>query len=139
MFIAEVNQRPAGMIHLVVKKQGTVKISPLIVAPEYRGKFGVGSELLRYAEKFACKQHARRLYCTAAAQNQATLKFLLSKGFYLAGRAHDHYKPGIDECMLYKPLVQNRTQDLSSIKVVPFDEKKACQPSASINFVASKQ
>ena len=59
MFIAEINHHPAGMIHLVVKKQGTVKISPLIVAPEYRGKFGVGSELLRYAEKFACKQHAQ--------------------------------------------------------------------------------
>lgn len=132
MFIAEVNQIPAGMIHLVVKKQGTVKISPLIVAPEYRGKFGVGSELLRYAEKFARRQHARQLYCTAAAQNQATLKFLLSKGFHLAGRAHDHYKPGIDECMLYKPLVQNRTQDLSSIKVVPFDEKKHAAPARQL-------
>lgn len=71
IFIAEVNHHPAGMIHLVVKKQGTVKISPLIVAPEYRGQFGIGSKLLRHAEDFARKHHARQLYCTVAAQNQA--------------------------------------------------------------------
>ena len=112
MFIAEVDYHPAGMIHLVVKKQGTVKISPLIVAPEYRGKFGIGSKLLR------------QLYCTVAAQNQATFKFLLRKGFHLAGKAQDHYKPGIDECMLYKPLSQSTTPGLSDISIVPFDEKK---------------
>lgn len=123
MFIAEVDYHPAGMIHLVVKKQGTVKISPLIVAPEYRGKFGIGSKLLRHAEDFACKHHARQLYCTVAAQNQDTLKFLLRKGFYLAGKAQDHYKPGIDECMLYKPLSQRTTPGLSDISIVPFDEK----------------
>lgn len=123
-FIAEVNHHPAGMIHLVVKKQGTVKISPLIVAPEYRGKFGIGSKLLRYAEDFARKHHARQLYCTVAAQNQATLKFLFRKGFHLAGKAQDHYKPGIDECMLYKPLNQSAAPDLSDISIVPFDEKK---------------
>ena len=124
MFIAEVDYHPAGMIHLVVKKQGTVKISPLIVAPEYRGKFGIGSKLLRHAEDFACKHHARQLYCTVAAQNQDTFKFLLRKGFHLAGKAQDHYKPGIDECMLYKPLNQSAAPDLSDISIVPFDEKK---------------
>ena len=124
IFIAEVNHHPGGMIHLVVKKQGTVKISPLIVAPEYRGKFGVGSKLLCYAEDFARKHHARQLYCTVAARNQDTLKFLLRKGFHLASKAQDHYKPGIDECMLYKPLGQGLTPDLSDISIVPFDEKK---------------
>ena len=124
IFIAEVNHHPAGMIHLVVKKQGTVKISPLIVAPEYRGQFGTGGKLLRHAEDFARKHHARQLYCTVAAQNQDTLKFLLRKGFHLAGKAQDHYKPGIDECMLYKPLNQSAALDLSDISIVLFDEKK---------------
>lgn len=124
MFIAEVDYHPAGIIHLVIKKQGTVKISPLIVAPEYRGKFGIGSKLLCYAEDFARKHHARQLYCTVAARNQDTLKFLLHKGFHLAGKAQDHYKPGIDERMLYKPLGQSLTPGLSDISIVPFDEKK---------------
>lgn len=124
MFIAEINHHPAGMIHLVIKKQATVKISPLIVAPDYRGKFGIGSKLISYAEDFARQHHARQLYCTVAAQNQATLKFLLRKGFHLAGKAQDHYKPGIDECMLYKPLGQSTTLDPSVISIVPFDEEK---------------
>ena len=124
IFIAEVNHHPAGMIHLVVKKQGTVKISPLIVAPEYRGQSGIGGKLLRHAEDFARKHHARQLYCTVAAQNQDTLKFLLRKGFHLAGKAQNHYKPGIDERMLYKPLDQSAAPDLSDISIVPFDEKK---------------
>lgn len=124
IFIVEVNHHPAGMIRLVVKKQGAVKISPLIVAPEYRGQFGIGSKLLRHAEDFARKHHARQLYCTVATQNQDTLKFLLRKGFYLAGKAQDHYKPGIDECMLYKPLSQGLAPDLSDISIIPFDEKK---------------
>ncbi len=124
IFIAEVNHHLAGMIHLVVKKQGTVKISPLIVAPEYRGQFGIGGKLLRHTEDFARKHHARQLYCTVAAQNQDTLKFLLRKGFHLAGKAQNHYKPGIDECMLYKPLDQSAAPDLSDISIVPFDEKK---------------
>ena len=32
MFIAEINHHPAGMIHLVIKKQATVKISPILLA-----------------------------------------------------------------------------------------------------------
>src|SRR5437763_14754669 len=35
MFIIEVSNDSAGMLHLVGKRQGTYKISPLIVAPEY--------------------------------------------------------------------------------------------------------
>jgi len=35
MFIIEVNKELAGMIHLVGKRQGTYKISPIIVAPKY--------------------------------------------------------------------------------------------------------
>ena len=45
MFIAESDGQPAGVIHVVNKKQGTVKISPLIVDTAYRGKMGVGSVL----------------------------------------------------------------------------------------------
>ena len=40
MFIAEIDGRPVGVIHVVNKKQGTVKISPLIIDTAYRGKMG---------------------------------------------------------------------------------------------------
>lgn len=53
MFIAEVDGRQVGVIHVVEKKQGTVKISPLIVSADYRGKSDVGSALLEHAEEYA--------------------------------------------------------------------------------------
>ena len=40
MFIAEQDGQRVGIIHVVEKKQETVKISPLIVSTDYRGKLG---------------------------------------------------------------------------------------------------
>lgn len=36
MFVATVNDQPAGIIHVVGKRQSTYKISPLIVAQTFR-------------------------------------------------------------------------------------------------------
>ena len=80
MFIAECDGQQAGVIHVVNKKQGTVKISPLIVDMAYRGKLGVGSALLKRAEDFARSFGARQLYCTVASPNQKALQFFLRKG-----------------------------------------------------------
>lgn len=123
MFIAEYNRQPVGIIHVVEKKQGTVKISPLIVSTDYRGKLGIGSILLKHAEDFARDLGARQLYCTVASPNQKALGFFLRKGFCIAGTAKDHYKQGIDEHMLYKQLVDESSFDSSNISVIPFDEE----------------
>lgn len=66
MFVIEVNGLRAGIIHLVGKRQLTYKISPLVVAPEFRGQLGLGSRLLEHAETYARTQSARQLYCTVA-------------------------------------------------------------------------
>jgi len=102
MFIAEVDGERAGMIHLVGKRQSTYKISPLIVAPEFQGRFGLGSRLLAYAESYARKHQAHQLYCTVAEQNVAALQFFLRKGFIRAGSSDSHYKSGVTETMLYQ-------------------------------------
>lgn len=120
MFIAEVNSIPVGIIHVVEKKQETVKISPLIVSPDYRGSFGIGSLLLEYAENFARSKGARQLYCTVASPNKRALGFFLKKGFRITGTAKDHYKPGIDEHMLYKQLVDDTGMDAPNVSVIPF-------------------
>lgn len=126
MFIAESGDgQPAGVIHVVNKKQGTVKISPLIVDTAYRGKMGVGSVLLKHAEDFARSLGSRQIYCTVAAPNQKALGFFLKKGFRVTGTAKDHYKVGIDEHMLYKQLVDEAGFDSPNISVVPFDESQA--------------
>ena len=123
MFIAEQDGRSVGLIHVVVKKQETVKISPLIVSTDYRGKLGVGSMLLKHAEDFARNLGARQLYCTVASPNLKALGFFLRKGFRITGTAKDHYKQGIDEHMLYKQLVDESGFDSPNISVIPFDEE----------------
>ena len=124
MFIAEIDGRPVGVIHVVNKKQGTVKISPLIIDTAYREKMGVGSVLLRHAEGFARNLGARQLYCTVASPNQKALQFFLRKGFRITGTAKDHYKMGVNEHMLYKQLVDEAGFDSPNISVVPFNESQ---------------
>ena len=124
MFIAEQDGQQVGLIHVVVKKQGTVKISPLIVSTDYRGKLGIGSMLLKHAEDFARSLDARQLYCTVASPNQKALQFFLRKGFRVTGTAHNHYKMGVDEHMLYKQLVDEAGFDSPNISVVPFNESQ---------------
>ena len=124
MFIAEQDGRPVGLIHVVEKKQETVKISPLIVSTDYRGKQGIGSMLLKHAEDFARNLGARQLYCTVASPNQKALGFFLRKGFHITGTAKDHYKHGVDEHMLYKQLVDEAGFDSPNVSVIPFDEEK---------------
>lgn len=128
MFIAEVDGERAGMIHLVGKRQSTYKISPLIVAPEFQGQFGLGSRLLEYAERYARGHQARQLYCTVAEQNIAALQFFLRKGFVKAGSSDSHYKIGVTETMLYKPLYgvsKIMSLDQLHVSVLPLDETNA--------------
>lgn len=124
MFIAELGGERAGLIHVVQKKQDTVKISPLIVATNLRGVCGVGSALIEHAESFALRVGARQLYCTVAEPNTKALQFFLRKGFRITGTAKDHYKQGVNEHMLYKEIGQEPGFDAPSVSVVPFDEHK---------------
>lgn len=125
MFIAEANGEQTGMLHLVGKRQSTYKISPLIVVPEFQGRFGIGRRLLEYAENYVRQQQARQLYCTVAEQNVAALQFFLRNGFIKAGSSDSHYKTGMTETMLYKPLYGTSkimSLDQLHVSVLPFDE-----------------
>lgn len=126
MFILEVSGVIAGMIHLVGKKQSTYKISPLIISPEFQGRFGLGSQLVTYAEEYVRrKSKARQLYCTVAKQNYVAMQFFLRKGFVKAGSSDSHYKNGIIETMLYKPLFSKgdlEALDGQHVSVLPLDE-----------------
>ncbi|MGW2701661.1 GNAT family N-acetyltransferase [Streptomyces sp. NPDC001340] len=94
-----------GVLHLAVKRQGTVKISPLTLIPSHRRRDGFGSVLLRAALDFAWEQGARQLYCTVAAENAPAITFFTRHGFRLAGESPSQYKPGMTELILYRGLV----------------------------------
>lgn len=130
MFVITVDHSPAGIVHLVAKRQGTCKISPLIVAPDFRGKAGLGSALLAHAEQFASARNARQIYCTVARENHHALQFFQRHGFIAAGYSDSHYKQDITEVMLYKPLVPlhyDHDFDRPHISVVPLEEKYESQ------------
>ena len=75
MFIATANGVPAGVLHLVGKKQGTYKISPIIVDRRFRGVHGIGRLMITHAEEYARSQHARMIYGTVADKNLSALHF----------------------------------------------------------------
>lgn len=125
MFVLEVDGERAGIIHVVGKRQSTYKISPLIVAPKFQGRHGLGSRLLAHAESYARTHQARQLYCTVAEQNVAALQFFLRKDFIRAGSSDSHYKTGVTETMLYKPLYgasKIMSLDQLHVSVLPLDE-----------------
>lgn len=126
MFIATVGDERVGMLHLVGKRQGNYKISPIIVSPEYRGRKGIGSRFLAFAESYARSHGARQIYCTVAHENNSALQFFLRNGYTVAGQSDSHYKEGITEVMLYKLFTTREFDerfDRPHISVVPCEEK----------------
>ena len=107
MFILSLDGKPVGMIHIVGKRQGTYKISPIIIAEQYRGRHGLGTALLKYVENYARNKDSRQIYCTVAQENKSALQFFIRNGYVAAGRSESHYKTGITEVMLYKLFVGN--------------------------------
>lgn len=126
MLIARVAGKRAGMIHLVLKRQSTCKISPLIVDEEFRGKYGIGSLLLKTAIEFARVNGCRQIYCTVSAENKIALDFFLKKRFSIAGKSKNQYTDGIDEFMLYlniDEVIGEDEFDLDHISVLLMEEK----------------
>ena len=104
MFIITVSGQPAGMMNIVGKRQGTYKISPIIIDPKFQGRHGLGTKLIRFAEEYVKAKSARQIYCTVAEQNNSAMQFFIRNRYIVAGRADSHYKLGITERMLYKPF-----------------------------------
>ena len=128
MFLATLGSEPAaprlGLLHLVGKRQGTYKISPLIVAPEVRGRLRVGPSLLAFADLYARERGSRALYCTVAEDNKQAVQFFVRSGFVIAGRSDSHYRPDGVELMLYKLLSSADNQsvfDGPNISVTPME------------------
>jgi len=130
MFVISFNGEQAGMVNIVGKRQGTYKISPIIIDRNYRNNYGLGSALLDFIENYARKNKARQIYCTVAKQNQTALNFFNKKGYITAGLSASHYKLGITEVMMYKPFYGLGFEDYfdkPNISVVPMLEKHETQ------------
>lgn len=101
MYVAEEEGQIIGILNFVVKHQGTLKISPLIVHENARGR-GISRMLLQRIERYAKKYRIRQIYCTVSVKNKVALDYFLAHGFVRAGMASGHYRADMDEVMLYK-------------------------------------
>lgn len=125
MFIAEVNSEFAGLAHIVAKRQGTFKISPLIIVPKFR-RMNVATRLLEHVEEYAKNRGARQMYCTVALANREAYDFFISRHYVKAGQSDSHYKDSMTETMLYRIFdrsdgLAEEAFDLQHISVTPFD------------------
>ncbi len=127
MFVAEKNGHIVGLLNFVVKYQGTLKISPLIVRESERGK-GVGRLLFAKVLEHALKNDVRQIYCTVSAKNRLALEYFLTQGFVQAGRARLHYRVDLDEIMLYKIVEHHDIQFKESVfSVIPMSDEDSAQ------------
>ncbi len=101
MYVAVEDGEILGILNFVAKYQGTVKISPLIVRQDTRGK-GVSRMLLEKLYTYAKEHRVRQVYCTVSVKNTLALSYFLSQGYVKAGTASRHYRADIDKVMLYK-------------------------------------
>lgn len=108
MFVAVERGEILGIINFVAKYQGTVKISPLIVREQARGK-GVARMLLREVEEYASMYQVRQIYCTVSIRNTLAMSFFIAHGYVKAGVASRHYRSDTDEVMLYKVVEHDGT------------------------------
>lgn len=121
MYVAEEDGQIVGVLNFVVKHQGTLKISPLIVREEARGK-GVAKLLLKEVDQYAREHGVRQIYCTVSAKNRLAMDYFLTHGFVRAGVASKHYRSDTDEVMLYKITDHGVLFEERTISVLPLTE-----------------
>jgi ASC-1-like (ASCH) protein/N-acetylglutamate synthase-like GNAT family acetyltransferase len=127
MYVAEEKGVIIGLLNFVAKYQGTLKISPLIVHKDARGR-GVSRLLLQKLGEYTAKFRIRQVYCTVSARNKVALGFFLAHGFVQAGTASKHYRADTDEVMLYKVTEHEAVFPTEqTISVLPLAEEDKAQ------------
>ncbi len=123
MYVAELDRNIVGILNFVVKHQGTLKISPLIVRQTERGQ-GISRMLFEKVFVYACEHDVRQIYCTVSERNVVALGYFLAHGFVRAGKALRQYRTDMDEIMLYK-IVEHLDLPLNEtiISVLPLVEE----------------
>lgn len=101
VFVAVADGAVVGVMNIAEKRQGTMKISPLIIDPDFRGANGAGSALLAKSVEIAKTRGVRQLYGTVAEPSSWIETFYLNRGWTCGSQANGQYRPGVVEHAIY--------------------------------------
>ncbi|MFE9059531.1 GNAT family N-acetyltransferase [Streptomyces mutabilis] len=101
VYVAESGGEVVGVMNIAEKRQGTMKISPLIVNPDFRGSKGAGSALLAKSVEVARARGVRQLYGTVAEPSSWIETFYLNRGWTCGSQSNSQYRPGVVEHAIY--------------------------------------
>ncbi|MFE7523398.1 GNAT family N-acetyltransferase [Streptomyces halstedii] len=101
VYVAESGGEVVGVMNIAEKRQGTMKISPLIVNPDFRGSNGAGSALLAKSVEVAKARGVRQLYGTVAEPSSWIETFYLNRGWTCGSQSNSQYRPGVVEHAIY--------------------------------------
>ncbi|MFI0263038.1 GNAT family N-acetyltransferase [Streptomyces sp. NPDC017056] len=101
VYVAEAGGEVVGVMNIAEKHQGTMKISPLIVNPDFRGSKGAGTALLAKSVEVARARGVRQLYGTVAEPSSWIETFYLNRGWTCGSQSNSQYRPGVVEHAIY--------------------------------------
>ena len=110
----------AGLLVLKSNKsKDYLKISTLVVLDGFKG-FGIGGELLSFAESFAKTNLFRSIIVTVSEEKSESLSFFRKCGFVVIDSLNGKYQPGVVEHVLSKG-VKMRTARIKMIYLRSID------------------
>jgi len=88
VFVALVNNIPAGTIRVEIKHDKTALITRFGVMPEYQNN-GIGRAIMNYVDKFLVSKHIEKVYLYTASKHKDLVRFYYSMGFYIDSTTKD--------------------------------------------------
>ncbi|GGK01875.1 hypothetical protein GCM10011583_36880 [Streptomyces camponoticapitis] len=137
VYVAEAGGEVVGVMNIAEKRQGTMKISPLIVSPDFRGSNGAGSALLAKSVEVAKARGIRQLYGTVAEPSSWIETFYLNRGWTCGSQSNSQYRPGVVEHAIYY-TVDGGDSDTTGRELLKFEEYSASKYEQLRGFLASR-
>ncbi len=96
----------AGFFCLNYKRGNSVKVGPIIVAPETRGR-GVGKYMFTVIEQICIEKRVRKIYATTSHLNHAVNSLFKANWYTPEAQYPDQYKVGSSEIVWGKILIHD--------------------------------
>ncbi|GGZ29884.1 hypothetical protein GCM10010387_24140 [Streptomyces inusitatus] len=136
VYVAEAAGEVVGVMNIAEKRQGTMKISPLIVNPDFRGSNGAGSALLAKSVEVAKERGIRQLYGTVAEPSSWIETFYLNRGWTCGSQSNSQYRPGVVEHAIYYDV--DSEEDRAVPEPLKFEEYSPPKYKELENFLTSR-